>query len=91
MIREIRIYLKLRPYINRLKEELHMKFSWNMILQVIATAIQGVNAISGMLPHDQAAGVAVIVGVVQAVAAAIAHFSNPDGTSAKVAYIPDSK
>ena len=88
----LRLYLKLRPVIGALKKELRMKFSLNMLFQVIATLIQGANAVagSGMLTPNQQGGLAVIVGAIQAVVAAIAHFHNPDGTKASEPYIKDS-
>jgi hypothetical protein len=84
---ELRIYLKLRPAIQALRKEFRMKLSWNMFFQIVATAIQGANAVSGMLPPKQQAGLAVIVGAIQGIVAAIAHFRNPDGTPASVAYV----
>ena len=65
-----------------------MKFSWNVIAQAIATAIQGANAIGTILPHDHQVAIALGIGAVQAIVAFIAHFKNPDGTTAKVAWQP---
>ncbi len=91
MIRELRIYLKLRPYIKKLKEQSHMKFSWNLVLQVIATGVQAANALTPMLPEKQRGTLALVVGVLQSISALIAHYSNPDGTPAAVAYLPTKK
>jgi len=88
---DLRLYLKLRPVIGALKKEFRMKFSFNMLFQIIATLIQGANAVagSGMLTPNQQGGLAVIVGAIQAVVAAIAHFKNPDGTPASEPYVKD--
>jgi hypothetical protein len=42
-----------------------------------------------MLTPNQQGGLAVIVGAIQAVVAAIAHFKNPDGTPASEPYVKD--
>lgn len=68
-----------------------MKFSWNLITQVLGTIVQGANAVGGILPPDIKVTVALGVGVIQAIVALIAHFSNPDGTSAKSMYIPPAE
>lgn len=90
MIRELRLYWRLRPYLSQLQKELHMKFSWNVVTQILLTTVQGANAVSSLFPPKTQAGIAVVVGVVQAVIAAIAHFSNPDGTPAAMPYKPDA-
>jgi hypothetical protein len=84
---DLRMYLKLRPLIGALKKEFCMKFSWNMVIQIVATLIQCANVISGLLPPAQQASLALIVGAVQGVVAAIAHFKNPDGTPAAEPYV----
>ena len=88
MIKEIRIYWRLRPYIKKLKELSHMKFSWNLVVQIIATIIQALNQLSDLFPEDTRTTIALIVGVLQAVVALLAHYANPDGTSSKLAYTP---
>lgn len=94
MIRELRIYLRLRPYIKQLqklaKENTGMKLSWNVITQVVGIAVQGANALSDLVPEYKAI-IASGVGLVQALVAFLAHFRNPDGTDARTAYIPPIK
>ena len=68
-----------------------MKFSWNLVIQILGLIVQGANAMGALLPPEYQAGLAVIVGLIQAIVAAIAHFSNPDGTPAAVAYLPGLK
>lgn len=65
-----------------------MKFSINMILQILMTAGQAGNAILDFVPAKTKPAVAAGLGIIQGVVGLIAHFSNPDGTNAKVAYIP---
>ncbi|MBN1567948.1 MAG: hypothetical protein JXA73_08870 [Acidobacteria bacterium] len=68
-----------------------MRLSVNMVIQILMTLLQAYNAVSDMLPDDWKGGAAAIMAIIQAVVAAIAHFKNPDGSSAKVAYIPPPK
>jgi len=88
LIRNYRLLTTISPYMDRIGKELSMPLSWNMIFQAVATGIQGTNAISPMFPHDTQVAIALGVAVVQAAIAFIAHFTNPDGTSASVAYTP---
>lgn len=64
----------------QLKKETAMKFSTNMILQVLGTVIQGANQISSFVPPDAKFWVAIGVAALQLVVAGIGHHSNPDGT-----------
>jgi hypothetical protein len=87
MIREIRMYFRLRTYISDLRKECHMKLSLNVVVQILGTVVQALNAIGGMFPAKQQVLIASIVGVIQAVVGLLAHFSNPDGTPAAAPYI----
>lgn len=86
MLKEIRMYWRLRPYINQLKELFAMKFSVNILIQILATIAQALNQIGDLFPPDHRMTVTLIIGVIQAVVALMAHFKNPDGTSAKLPY-----
>lgn len=77
LIQEFKLYLKLRPYISTLQKEFKMKLSWHLAGQILGTAIQGVNAASSVLPEQWKVSIALFVGLAQAVAAIIAHFSQP--------------
>jgi hypothetical protein len=91
MFTELRIYLRLRPYINQLKKECHMKFSWNLVVQILGTIAQALNALGDLAPVKYKFAIASIVGIVQAISGLIAHYSNPDGTPATVAYVAPAK
>lgn len=91
MLREIRIYWRLRPFINEFKEVFKMRLSLNMILQTLMTAGQAGNAILDFVPAGKKPVVAAGLGVIQGIVAFLAHFSNPDGTNAKTSYIPPKK
>jgi hypothetical protein len=80
MLRELKIYWRLRPYINQEKELIQMKFSFNVIAQAIATAMQGANAISGMFGPKTQTAIALGIGMAQAIIAFVAHFSTPPDT-----------
>lgn len=82
-----RLYLKLNPFVKQLKGEFKMKFSWNMIAQILGTVIQAANAAAPVLGGHSQIYISAGVAVLQAFAGLFAHFSNPDGTSAAAPYI----
>lgn len=88
MIKELKIYWKLRPIIKQFKELTKMKFSLNVVIQILMLILQGYNQISDMLDPETRQVATLIMGIIQAVVALLAHYRNPDGTPAKAAYIP---
>jgi hypothetical protein len=87
MLRELRIGLRLRPIMNRFQELTKMKFSVNVAIQMLALAAQGLNATMELLPGRGKFWAMVGLSAVQGVTAVLAHFANPDGTPAQVAYL----
>jgi hypothetical protein len=87
MLRELRIWLRLRPIMNRFQELTKMKFSVNVLIQMLALAAQGLNATMELLPGRGKFWAMVGLSAVQGVTAVLAHFANPDGTPAQVAYL----
>jgi hypothetical protein len=87
MLRELRIWLRLRPIVNRFQELTKMKFSVNVLIQMLALAAQGLNATVELLPGRGKFWAMVGLSAVQGVTAVLAHFANPDGTPAQVAYL----
>lgn len=87
--RMLKIWLRLQPYINKIKEIAKMKISVNSILQILMLAGQGANAVADVLPEGGKLWVAVALSIIQGVVGVLAHFHNPDGTTAKVAYIKE--
>src|SRR5579862_7811748 len=83
---EIRLYLKLRPDLNRLKELSRMKLSVNVIGQMILTGMHAANALSGFVPHNDQFYVASLLGLLQLAISVLAHFRNPDGSPASIPY-----
>lgn len=65
-----------------------MTARFNVIFQLCAFIAQGANVISGYLPLKYQAAFALVVGFAQAVVSWKAHYANPDGTPASVAYTP---
>jgi hypothetical protein len=63
-----------------------MKLKWNVAAQVLGTIMQFLNANGSMVPAKYQVEVALAVGIVQALSAFVAHFSNPDGTPAEAPY-----
>jgi hypothetical protein len=87
MIRELRIWLRLRPLINHFQELSKMRFSLNVLIQMLALAAQGLNASMDLLPAKGKFWAMVGLSAVQGVTAVLAHFANPDGTPAEAAYV----
>jgi hypothetical protein len=81
VIKELRLYLRLRPYIEKEIQLMQMKLTSNVILQMIATAIQGLNALSDVVPPKYKFWVATGVGVLQMIGSVVAHFSPPPGAT----------
>jgi hypothetical protein len=50
MIREVRLWWRLRPVLERFQELTKMKFSVNVVIQMLALAAQGINATQDLLP-----------------------------------------
>lgn len=67
-----------------------MKLSWNLVFQGIALLVQAGNQYADILPAKWKPVAALILGLAQAAVAWRSHYFNPDGTPAKVAYIPNS-
>ena len=65
-----------------------MNIKWNYVAQGLATALQILNVAAGVVPPKYQPFVAFGVAIVQGGIALAAHYNNPDGTSAKVAWIP---
>ncbi|MBX9601428.1 MAG: hypothetical protein K2X35_10495 [Bryobacteraceae bacterium] len=82
MLRELRIWLRLRPMMNKFQELTRMKFSVNVAIQMLALAAQGLNATVELLPGRGKFWAMVGLSAVQGVTAVLAHFANPDGTPA---------
>jgi len=80
VIRELRIYWRLRPIIKQAKELSNMKLSVNVVIQLLALVAQAINATQDLLPPKGKFWAMVILSVVQGISAVLAHFANPDGT-----------
>ena len=64
-----------------------MKLSVNSIIQTLMLAMQGLNQASDVLPPKAKFWAMLAMSAMQGVVGVMAHFVNPDGTSAKVAYV----
>ncbi len=65
-----------------------MKQSTNYVIQCLALLAQGLNVFAHIWPASAQPYVLFIVFLIQGASAIIAHNYNPDGTPAKVAYLP---
>ena len=72
---------------NELERKNGMKLSVNSIIQTLMLAMQGLNQASDVLPPKAKFWAMLAISAMQGVVGIMAHFVNPDGTSAKVAYI----
>ena len=91
MFDNIKLLLKLRPVAERFREIAKMKFSSNMIFQILMLVIQGYNQIEGTLSPENKQVAALFIGVLQAIVALWAHYRNPDGTPVTTAYVAKKK
>lgn len=87
MICELRIYWRLRPVLKQMEGVFKMKLSVNSVLQLLMLVLQGLNQISDLVPPKGKFWIMVGISAIQGLVAILAHFANPDGTPAEVAYI----
>jgi hypothetical protein len=66
-----------------------MKFSLNVAIQMLALVAQGLNQALDLLPPRARFWAMVVLSVVQGLTAVLAHFANPDGTPAIIAWRKD--
>lgn len=83
----LKIWRRLRPLERRFLELTKMKFSVNVVIQMLALAAQGINATYDLLPDRARFWAMVALSVVQGATAVLAHFANPDGTPAEAPYV----
>lgn len=86
MIKELKVYFKLRPILKQLKELFKMRQSTNVTIQILALIAQGLAVTSELFPPEIRIWVPVIVSTLQSVVGVLAHRYNPDGTSAEFPY-----
>jgi len=91
MFDNIKLLMKLRPVAEKFRAVLKMRFGVNMVIQILACAIQAYNQVGDLIPPDRREDVAVVVGILQAVVALLAHYYNPDGTAVATPYVKKSK
>jgi len=65
-----------------------LTLNWSIAAQVVATILHVLNYASGVVPPRYQPYIALALGILQALGAFIAHFNNPDGTSASQPYKP---
>ncbi len=65
-----------------------MKVSVNAVVQILGTALQGLNTVMDLLPARGKFWAYVAVSAIQGVVGILAHFSNPDGSPSTVPYTP---
>jgi len=87
MIRELRLWWRLRPLLAQFEELTKMKVAVNVAVQMLALVAQGLNASIDLLPGRGKFWAMVGLSAVQGLTAVLAHFANPDGTPAQAPYI----
>lgn len=91
LFKDVYVWHKLQPYIRQLKgelKEMHIKFSWNVLAQVVGTVAQIANVAGQLVPAKYQGTLAAGIGALQGIAAFLAHFSTPQGTSIPSASTP---
>jgi len=68
-----------------------LTLSVNTFIQVLALIVQYLNVAAGIVPQKYQPWIAGALVVMQGLVGILAHFANPDGTPAKVAYLPPGK
>ncbi len=94
MLREIRLYWAVKVQYKALSRDwslFQMNLTINSFIQLLGTVGQTLNVVGGFVPADKKMYVAAGIALLQGIAAAVAHFSNPDGTPAALAYAPSPK
>lgn len=74
-----------------LQEASTMKLSTHLIWQALAMILQAANQYSDILPPKWKPFIALAIGLIQVLLGWHAHYYNPDGTPASVAYVPPDK
>lgn len=74
-----------------IKKASTMKLSTHLIWQALMLVAQYGNQAASFVPGKYKPLVAIAIGAIQGILAWKAHYSNPDGTPASVAYLPKSK
>ena len=91
MLKLLRLYWRLRPQIKELERLKKMTFSVHVAIQMLMMVVQVTNQMADIVPPDYRHYAAFAVGLCQALAAFLAHFRNPDGTPASVAYVKEDR
>lgn len=86
-IKYVKLYFKVKPILDQLEGEMTMKFSTNMLTQILATAGQLFNAVGGVIPGKYQGLIAGILAGTQLIVASVSHYSNPDGTKVETPYV----
>jgi hypothetical protein len=64
-----------------------MKFSTNVVIQILALVAQAANATMDLLPSPKAKAIAAgVIALAQGISAALAHWTNPDGSDVTLPY-----
>lgn len=91
MVREVRTWWRLRPHLKQLKKLTDMKLSTNMVVTFLMTAANALNSVSDLLaPKYRLYGWGAQV-IIEAILKLIAGFRNPDGSTARIPWEPESK
>jgi len=86
MLREARMYFAVRGQIKTLKELNKMKFSASVLISMVTTLSQAVLQITDLAPPRWKVPLSMVLIILEATKGLSAHWVNPDGTPAAVAY-----
>lgn len=75
---DLKLLFEIRPYIGKIKEISAMKLSTQMVLQVLALAVQAYNQFGGLITNPNYKSMAALgIGIIQLVMGYVAHLSDP--------------
>ena len=90
-LKAISIYRKASPSIKIIREGFNMKLSSSSFLQILAAFGQIGNLVLPLTSGKVQIGIAAALGAISVIVNRVAGHSNPDGTPAAKAYIPEVK
>ena len=82
MLKELRIYLRLRPFIQQLRELPMGKFSTQLVFQIVFVLIGALTTIFDLIPPQYQRPMGAVLVLLSAIYGLYAHYKNPDGTPA---------
>ena len=81
MLRELIVWLKIRPLLKKMGVLMSMTLNWSRFLQILAVVMQILNLLLPVVPPGGKVWVTVGIGIIQVLLHDTAGNNNPDGTN----------